>query len=488
MLGIIYAALLTFLSGTSAEVPDVFTPADTVKRPRNTKVFIPDTLGVYYTVNRIVIIGNRKTKSSIILRELSFEAGDVVNEVYLPAILEKDERKLFNLHLFNTATIRPIPLDNGFIDFLVEVDERWYTFPIPIFQLSDRNFNEWWENYNHDFNRVNYGIKLYQYNFRGRNETLTLTTQFGFQRRFELMYRIPYINKKQKQGLIIEMDWIDGKSVADSTVDHKLDFFKSRSVLRNTRGIGLTYTYRNNFYNQHRIKYEYRHTKIADTLQLLNPNYLGTGKTTQAFDALSYEFISDYRDVIAYPLKGYQLLVHLQHTGLMLRKDIQKTEGIINFSGFLDLGRNFYLANLSYLYTSTPNNLPYFNYGSMGYKKIFIRGYEVYVIEGPTYFLNKLTLKKRIFSRNWEVERSVIPQFNYFPLAIYLKAYADVGYVENYPAYQQESFNTNLSNQVLSGAGMGVDIVSAYDFVMRFEYTFTSKNTSGFFFHIKKEF
>jgi hypothetical protein len=45
---------------------------------------------------------------------------------------------------------------------LVDVNERWYTFPVPIFELSDRNFNEWWQNYNHDFRRVNYGLRLYQ--------------------------------------------------------------------------------------------------------------------------------------------------------------------------------------------------------------------------------------------------------------------------------------------------------------------------------------
>jgi len=32
----------------------------------------------------------------------------------------------------------------------------------------------------HDFSRVNYGMRLLQQNFRGRNETLRLTAQFGF--------------------------------------------------------------------------------------------------------------------------------------------------------------------------------------------------------------------------------------------------------------------------------------------------------------------
>jgi outer membrane protein assembly factor BamA len=486
MLRVIVLLMALYLSGAAFAAPDVHI-ADTVKISTRNKNTVPDT-GRYVQVRKIIILGNKLTRNGIILRELTLKKGDVVSESYLSFILEKDKRKIFNLHLFNTVDIRVLDLTNNIIDLLIEVDERWYTFPIPIFQLSDRNFNEWWENYNHDFNRVNYGVKLYQYNVRGRNETLIITTQFGFQKRFELMYRIPYIDQKQKQGLAFEIDYVEAKSVADSTVIHKLDFFKSRKLMRSTRGIGLTYTYRNNFYIQHRVKYEFRQTNISDTLRKLNPNYLGNGQRQQQFDALTYEFISDHRDVIAYPLKGYQFYVHLQQNGMAFHKDLNKTEGFISFSGFADLKQHFYLANLTYLYASTPENIPYFNYGVMGYNKIFIRGYEVYVIEGPQYFLNKTTLKKRIFHRNWQIENNLIPQFNYFPISIYLKTYADFGYVNNYPAYQEKSVNTYLSNQLLAGAGTGIDIVTAYDFVMRFEYTYTSKNQKGFFFHIKKEF
>lgn len=488
MLAFIYGVLLSCVTPVDVSTECTSCVQDTVRRPVRNRITSVDSTGRYLEVNRIIILGNKLTRNTIILRELSLKKGDIINEYDLPYVLEKDERKLFNLHLFNTATIKPLDLGNGILDLLVEVDERWYTFPIPIFQLSDRNFNEWWENYDHDLDRVNYGVKLYQYNVWGRNQTLILTAQFGFQRRFELMYRIPYIDKKQKQGLIFQMDYIDAKNVADSTIDHKLDFIRADKVIRNTRGIGLTYTYRNNFYVHHRLKYEYRQTTIDDTLQISNPNYLGPEKSKQQYDAVTYEFISDHRDVFAYPLRGYQLYLHVQQTGLGLRDDLKKTDGFLSFSGFLDLKKNFYLANLAYIYLSTPNNLPYFNYGSMGYDKIFVRGYEVYVIEGPRFFLNKTTLKKKIFSRVWQLENPIIPQFNYFPLAIYLKTYADFGYVENYPDYSENGFNTFLTNQFLGGAGFGIDFVTAYDVVLRFEYTFTTQHQNGFFFHLKKEF
>ena len=69
-----------------------------------------------------------------------------------------------------------------------------------------------------------------------------------------------------------------------------------------------------------------------------------------------------------------------------------------------------------------------------------------------------------------------------------MKSYVDWGYVQNYPLYEQLNINTGLSDRLLLGAGAGIDVVSLYDLVFRFEYTFTREGTKGFFFNVKKEF
>src|SRR5688572_9502480 len=146
MLAVIYGILL---SATTPALPaaGAWPVADTIKTTVRNKEIKSDTIDRFLEVNRIIIVGNKLTRNSIILRELSFKKGDVISERILPKVIEKDQRKLFNLRLFNTATITPLDLKNGMIDLLIEVDERWYTFPVAIFTLSDRNFNEWWENY-----------------------------------------------------------------------------------------------------------------------------------------------------------------------------------------------------------------------------------------------------------------------------------------------------------------------------------------------------
>jgi hypothetical protein len=96
--------------------------------------------------------------------------------------------------------------------------------------------------------------------------------------------------------------------------------------------------------------------------------------------------------------------------------------------------------------------------------------------------------EKRVFSRVYRWDKGPIPQFRYIPLAIYLKTYADIGYVKNYPYYEANDFNTLFADKLLVGAGAGIDVVSAYDMVFRFEYSVNVEGRAGFFFNLKKEF
>lgn len=439
-------------------------------------------------VNRILIVGNKITRDRIILRELSLVPGDTISNTLLPQVIQKDKNKIYNLRLFNTVEIRPITLSDNKVDLLVEVSERWYTFPVPIFEISDRNFNEWWQTYDHDFRRVNYGLRLYQYNFRGRNETLRLTAQFGFSRRWDLAYQIPNLDRKQKQGLSFLISYAQPKNLPYFTDNHKLLFLKSENVLRTSSLFGINYSYRKSFYETHNLGVEYRSSEVADTIAALNPNYYDNGEIKQQYEAISYSFTSDHRDVFAYPLKGYFSNIYFKKTGLGLSSAVDQFEVNLAHAQYVDLKNGFYFSNFTSVYLSTPQEQPYSLYNAIGYRKQFLRGYEIYLIEGSRFFLNKATLKKRIFTRGWHLPNMPHEQFSYFPLSIYLKGYFDMGYVENFDRYQELSINNTLSNKFLIGAGGGIDVVTVYDAVLRFEYSFTREGTRGFFFNIKKEF
>src|SRR5690349_2721457 len=95
-------------------------------------------------VNRVIILGNKVTRDRIILRELSLKPGDTISSNRIDNQLVRDRAKIYNLRLFNTVVVRWMEFDSlaAKVDLVVEVSERWYIFPQPIFELSDRNFNE----------------------------------------------------------------------------------------------------------------------------------------------------------------------------------------------------------------------------------------------------------------------------------------------------------------------------------------------------------
>ena len=77
--------------------------------------------------------------------------------------------------------------------------ESFYLLPSIIFELSDRNFNDWWVNFDHDFSRINYGGGFLQYNLTGRADVL----EFTFRRDLlensilRIIYPIYLKNKKE---------------------------------------------------------------------------------------------------------------------------------------------------------------------------------------------------------------------------------------------------------------------------------------------------
>ena len=58
-----------------------------------------------YQISKIIITGNKITKESIILRELSFKKGDLIDISKLEKIEDESKVNLTNLNLFNFITI-----------------------------------------------------------------------------------------------------------------------------------------------------------------------------------------------------------------------------------------------------------------------------------------------------------------------------------------------------------------------------------------------
>ena len=114
-------------------------------------------------ISSVNISGNKITKKEIIIRELVFYINSITTKIELEYNITESQKNLTNLKLFNFNEIRYTIIDS-LVEIDIEVVERWYFWPYPIFEVSERNFNSWWNEFKaskfSDFSRLNYGLFL----------------------------------------------------------------------------------------------------------------------------------------------------------------------------------------------------------------------------------------------------------------------------------------------------------------------------------------
>jgi outer membrane protein assembly factor BamA len=438
------------------------------------------------TIDHIFIIGNRVTKEKIIRRELSLKEGDSYPLSTFGILLKRNEEKITNTSLFISVNISKIDVPVHKADIIIRVVERWYLFPIPVLELADRNFNDWWVNHNHDFRRIEWGLRLTKYNMRGMNETLKLIGQFGYTKRFYISYNFPYINRKQKTGLNLFFDYALNKNMNYATEDNKLVFLNSNHWLKEYYNGGLSFTLRKSFYTFHTVGALFMYNKVNDTIPELNPHYFNNGKTDQKYIRLYYIFLHDKRDIAAYPLHGSYFYSEFDKFGIGFSKEVNFFQVSSLYFRYLEFPWKLYFSTGIGGRFEIPGNQPYNLYNSMGYGQFAIRGYELYVIDGKDLLMNKYTLKRLIFKTETDYENYFSPrQIQHFHLALYLKTFADFGYVWG---YDKTSQSNPLGNQLLYGYGLGIDIFTVYDILFKFEYSFNKSGENGLVFSFSRNF
>lgn len=461
---------------------------------KNTETTQLDSMqGRFVEVANILIVGNKKTKERIILREIDVRVGRKMFYEDLLELLKLDENKIFNTNLFNSVTSKIFPRRGDKVDIVFVVNERWYTWPAPIFELADRNFNDWWTVRNRDINRVNFGLLLDKYNMRGLNESMSFLAQFGFTRRYMVKYRMPYINKAQTWGLNMAFGYDENDAIGYTTDDNQLQFISAREeeaitnrVLQSTYIAELGITFRESFYNFHEFGISFRQQQIADTIAALNPYFFLDGASQQQMFKLHYIFRRDLRDRRNYPLNGFVLDARVERFGLGIFNDVNFTSATFHYGHYKSLGKGLFLASSFSAYGSTTEGQPFNFYNALGYNIRMLKGYELYLIQGQSYLLHKNELKQRLFDT--KLDMSVVfpflpKQFSIVPMSSYFKLFFDHGYVQNnFPGYEG---NQRLINRYLFSYGAGLDIVSFYDLVFRTEYAFTREGEHGIFFHFR---
>lgn len=427
-------------------------------------------------IRNISITGNKKTKDYIILREMLIHEGDTMNKMELINQLEKSSELIYNTSLFLEVKLLPI-VEVDKVDIIILVEERWYIFPIPYFQLADRSFNEWVNTYHADFKRVSYGIFFTHFNFSGRKDRLALVLINGFKRNISFEYSLPYINKKLTTGLKFAAGFEETKEIPYKTdADNKLVYFKNDRFAKNEWFIKAAIYVRKHIKKTETFTLKFGQVNVADSIiSMYNPDYFYSNSSKQNYVELEYWLQYNDVDNIMYPLTGRTFSLKLKKTGLQFSGGINEFSIKPNFNQYYSLSNQWYLSMRLGGEIKLPFDQPYYNQKALGYKEDYLRGYQYYVIDGPAYVYSKFDLKKKLlfFTAPTFLKSKA---YQRIPFTIYAKAFADFGY-----SYHQSQ--TKLSNRFLYSGGIGFDVVMVHDFHLSIEFTLNQLGQKGLFLH-----
>ena len=127
-----------------------------------------------FIVSDIIISGNRNTRKYLILREMRINVGDSIEPSEIHRKLSESKDLIYNSTLFSIVELSPIFKDSNKVVIKVNLIERWYIYPSPVFKLADRNFNEWYKTNHANLDRVTYGVKFSHNNLTGRGDNLDI--------------------------------------------------------------------------------------------------------------------------------------------------------------------------------------------------------------------------------------------------------------------------------------------------------------------------
>lgn len=441
-------------------------------------------------ISEIVVEGNRHTRDDVVLRELDVRVGDRLPVTELEACMLRNEHRLMNTNLFVQVRIgiHAWKGQTGRVGLTVRVREAWYLYPVPIFELADRNFNVWWDAYDHRLERVNYGLKLYHFNLLGRNDEIKLTLQHGYTQKFETRYTLPSLGRGIDWGLHFNLLAARNKEVAWTSLGDRQQFFRADDafLLRRFRVVaGLRRRYGNDFYTELSAGY-YRHRVHPMVLDSLNPRFLPQGPL-ERYLTLALDMVVDKRDVRPFPMAGYYLALSVRKEGLGAfaeRRNRLLLSALLKH--YTVLSRRW---SIEWVWKAQTDLLggpkPFYLYRALGYEEDFLRGYEYYVIDGKDYAYAKHTLRWVVFDRKIDWGPLVfIDAFRVMPLRVYLSLHSDVGYVHD-PWFAE---GNSLRNRWLWGHGLGINFLAYYNKLVTVEWSRNASGENGLFLHWKFRF
>ncbi len=436
-------------------------------------------------VGQVLLKGNLKTKDKVIYRELSLLPETIFSLADIDQLFERNRLQILSTGLFNhvSLNLKNYNANQGTTDIEVTVEENWYLFPVPIFELADRNFSVWWEEQGRRLDRTNYGFRLGHYNFTGNRDPLKIKIHFGYTRKYEVEYAYPYLAMDNKLGIAGSIFYSENNEVAYRTLYNKTLFHRQpdEGTLLSRFRVGPQLKYRPTLNSYHGFRIEYHHNHIADFVaEELNPDYFLEGRTDLRFFYLEYDYNYDKRLYSNYPQGGYLLFGNIKKEGIGIFNDYSNLRLELGFEVHHTIKSDYILSTRNKARTNLDRSVVAFaNNTAIGWSSDIVSGYELYVIDGTDYFISMNNAKWRFFDNNLNSVKWLPRQFRKMNITLFLRANFDYAYVHE----RTYTATNTLSNRWIYGGGPALDIIFFNNFLFSFEYSFNDLGEHGLFFH-----
>lgn len=441
----------------------------------------------FIIVDGYEITGNKKTKEAVILREIPFKTGDTIYLENLVQTLVEGQQQLMNTGLFVAADITYAQWEASTkrVTFNVALKETWYIYPIPIFDLADRNFNVWWKEQNRSLQRINIGMKFRHKNFTGWRDALSVQFKYGYTQSYRVRYNKPYINKKRTLGISSTINHALNRELAYITINNKQEFHRNDSrFIRKRWQVEQKLNWRPAYYARHELGLGYYSNWIDSTIvENLNPDYFSNGTNAQKFFRLSYKFSYDRRDNRDYPWKGYNLGFSVEKYGLGLFNEINAMPVYAHVAKYWPVKERWSFAlGLKAKYSLIREQQSYTENKAIGHGSHEMTGYQLYVVDGLDLALLQSNIRFEIWRSDITFGKLIfLEAFKYMPFRVNAIVSNDFGIVNSpYKTPMNE-----LNESMIWGGGLGIDLVLYYDYVFRMQYSYNQFGDTGFFIDFK---
>ncbi len=411
----------------------------------------PDSV---FVVGKIMVTGNVHTKEFVITREMLLRPGSKITH----RALEYDENRISSLGLFNRVQLRVLPFADSFAIVAVDVNERWYVFPFPIFGIKDR-----------DWEKVYYGFGVLHDNFRGRNEKVYTTFVFGFDPSMRLTYRNPFLDEELSNFIEIGFGFNKVRN-RSMRAEQGIANFDERHI-----GGGVTFGKRIGI--AHTLwatgGYESVSTPDVTPAKTLSPD----GTDNFPVGALGYSY--DTRDFTEYPHYGSFARVTATKFGLP-----GLSHNVVRYAGdgrmFFPITSNLVLGGRLFTDLAAAGPTPSYNRVFFGYGQR-LRGHFTEVMEGDDMLGASAELRFMALAPVYFRVGFLPSEFSIWRFGIAFTAFGDAGSVW----FRRDPL---ALDQFSKGYGVGINVLLPYSTVIRIEYAWSESRRGEFIFDLGESF